>query len=64
MEVTPNNGGCWFCNTDSGELYFSFEFDTYVHKDCVREKYEKCNIEAKIIMREFNWDNPEKEDIK
>ena len=33
--VSPNDGGCWFCHTNEGEMYFDFEFDTYVHLECV-----------------------------
>jgi hypothetical protein len=56
--VSPNYGGCWFCQTeeDTGDWLFSFEFDTYFHHHCLlealREDHE--NEDTQIIAQEFN----------
>lgn len=31
----PQDGGCWYCHTDDGDMLFSTEFDTYVHMKCL-----------------------------
>jgi hypothetical protein len=53
---SPNDGGCWFCSTDDNEMYFSTEFDTYFHMNCLKQqlKKDKDDIEAHVIAREFN----------
>ena len=50
---TPNDGGCWFCYTDDGELSFSMEFDTWFHMDCLSKALEKGNPEAEVIADEY-----------
>jgi hypothetical protein len=37
MKTSPNEGGCWFCYDDEGEMYFSVEFDCYYHLNCLRK---------------------------
>ena len=54
-DLSPNEGGCWFCSKDEAED-FTFEWDSYVHDKCVREQALKGNPEAKIILRE--WGEP------
>ena len=48
----PSKGGCWFCHED--EEYerhcFDEEFDTYVHRSCIRIALEKNNPEAEIMQ--------------
>lgn len=38
--VYPSEGGCWFCYTDECTdqlpLVFDTEFDTWVHRECIR----------------------------
>lgn len=53
----PQDGGCWFCNGDGGEMAFSYEFDCYVHIPCVIGAYneDNSNPEARIMMREFGF---------
>jgi len=51
---SPIDGGCWFCYTDDGEMFFSCEFDTWFHMDCLHVSLEKGNPEAEIIADEFN----------
>lgn len=29
--------GCWFCKKEDGNLYFSLEFDFYLHMKCLKE---------------------------
>lgn len=51
----PNEGGCWFCHTDDGEMLFSWEFDCYLHESCLRKELEsKYNPEAEIMANEFD----------
>ena len=54
----PSKGGCWFCHEDDTNecLYFDCEFDTYVHKSCI--KYELSIDPASV-----NY-NPEAEIMK
>ena len=49
MFKTPQEGGCWFCNTDDGKLLFDTEFDTYVHAECIRKALKENDPEAKIM---------------
>jgi hypothetical protein len=54
-QCDPTNGGCWFCSTDDGEMYFSVEFDTWFHMDCLVKELglpNSVNPEAEIIARE------------
>lgn len=56
MKKSPNEGGCWFCHQDPVEevLYFSTEFDTYFHEDCLLKELKLGNPEAEIIARELD----------
>lgn len=54
--VCPTKGGCWYCHTDEGEMYFSGEFDTYIHLECIREVAlinDPNDLENRILVREF-----------
>lgn len=42
-KISPADGGCWFCYTVSGDMAFDYEFDTYVHLECVRKALEDPN---------------------
>lgn len=55
MILSPNDGGCWFCYTDQGEMVFSTEFDCYLHLSCLQKEMtaDPTNREAKIMAREF-----------
>jgi hypothetical protein len=33
MKKHPNEGGCWFCHDDEGEMIFSWEFDCWLHEE-------------------------------
>lgn len=37
--VSPNGGGCWWCNRDEsvGTMRFDTEFDTFYHVECAEE---------------------------
>ena len=39
-KLMPNDGGCWYCHEDDEKepLEFCHEFDTYVHKSCIRKR--------------------------
>jgi hypothetical protein len=53
VKLSPSDGGCWFCSTDDEHepLVFDLEFDTYVHKSCIRKALEEDpeNPEAKLM---------------
>ena len=34
--ATPGGGGCWFCYRKDEALVFDIEWDTFVHKKCIR----------------------------
>lgn len=58
-KISPIDGGCWFCYTQSEKMSFSIEFDTYFHLECLKAALEKstpeqCDEEAEIIGREFD----------
>ena len=40
-KVSPVDGGCWFCFEDYEPMIFDTEFDTYLHKDCLKKAIEK-----------------------
>lgn len=50
-KVFPSNGGCWFCWNESDEMVLDYEFDTWLHLDCLRFALEKYpdNEEAQIM---------------
>jgi hypothetical protein len=52
----PNDGGCWYCWTKEGLLTFSFEFDTYLHLQCVKNWLWAFpdDEEGKIFAQEFS----------
>jgi hypothetical protein len=56
--LSPNSGGCWFCQTDNTKegWLFSWEFDTHFHPSCCMKELEDHpdNPEAKIIFDEFD----------
>lgn len=49
--VEPHNGGCWFCRTDTDEMYFDSEFDTFVHKQCLEDtlRQDPNHPEARLM---------------
>jgi hypothetical protein len=53
--VKPSLGGCWYCHGVRGVLYFSTEFDCYLHLECLKNRLEKYpeDPEAQIFSREF-----------
>lgn len=48
-------GGCWFCGRRGEEVYFSMEFDSFLHIECLlKTKREDLDgRETDIIFREF-----------
>ena len=54
-QVSPNDGGCWYCHTTDGEMLFSTEFDAYVHKECIERavEHDEEDREAQIMKREL-----------
>jgi hypothetical protein len=58
MEITPQEGGCWYCHKKDEFLIFSREFDTYLHIKCLKKALadDPRDREAKIMMREFEYD--------
>ena len=55
-DLPPTQGGCWFCwhGEEAGPLHFSGEWDTFVHKHCVKRVLQKHpgHFEAEM-MREL-----------
>lgn len=54
MNTSPIEGGCWFCHDDEGELYFTCEWDSWFHMDCMKKELAAHNPEAEIIANEYN----------
>jgi len=54
--VSPFAGGCWFCEKKTTNMQFSCEFDTMVHKNCIKKALiaNSKHPEAKIMAREFD----------
>jgi hypothetical protein len=54
-EVSPVNGGCWFCRRKHGELAYSTEFDTYLHIACLQNALLRAgnDRETKIMAAEL-----------
>lgn len=55
----PVDGGCWYCYDDSGEMLFSFEFDTYLHEACLLKEHDCLiregwsDLETEIMFKEL-----------
>lgn len=51
-EAAPCDGGCWYCSRTDGEMFFSGEFDTWVHVECVKAAVAKDpgDREARLIL--------------
>lgn len=57
--VSPNDGGCWYCNRKDEGLSFCHEFDTFIHIDCIKDALvqhvpESEDVELECIAREFD----------
>ena len=50
-EISPSEGGCWFCFKDHNPMVLDFEFDTNVHLDCLREALKNPEDEEAKIWR-------------
>jgi len=61
-EVTPHDGGCWYCHKMDENLVFSIEWDAYVHLACVREALERDpqDAEAWVFARELGVESVRK----
>ena len=53
MKRDPNDGGCWFCVEDDGEMLFSMEFDVWFHEECLHDTLAEHDPEAEIIENEY-----------
>jgi hypothetical protein len=55
--LSPSDGGCWFCHgrPETPGLYFCWEFDTYVHLECLRDELQETpdNQEAQVMADEL-----------
>jgi hypothetical protein len=53
--VPATSGGCWYCETDEGEMPFSMEFDCWLHIGCLRKHLQEDphDLEALIFAKEF-----------
>lgn len=56
QECSPHRDGCFYCCTiiENFYMYYSYEFDCYVHRDCLLNQVKRGNEEAKIILKELN----------
>lgn len=54
-KATPSQGGCWYCHTNAGKMYFSREFDCFLHIECLQKRLKEQpeDKEAEIFAREF-----------
>ena len=60
--LSPENGGCWYCQTDGTDNWLSScEFDCALHQSCLEYEINnrKCNEdyygELEIFMTEFEY---------
>ena len=55
LDKSPQEGGCWFCYSDAGEMAFSSEFDCWVHVPSIQAALleDPDNPEARIMAREL-----------
>jgi hypothetical protein len=52
--LSPNNGGCWFCQTDDDNTYdwnFSTEWDSWYHDHCYQKALTEGHPEAEVIFK-------------
>jgi hypothetical protein len=61
MNVSPSEGGCWYCRRTDGLLAFCCEFDCFLHVECVAdaERADRDNLhaqETQIIASEILGD--------
>ena len=58
-DTPPSQGGCWYChsvtNYEDDPLVLCREFDTYIHRDCVKKRMQ--------LMRRLIQSDPENETI-
>lgn len=59
--VQPPDGGCWFCWNDTGDLVFDSEWDTYVHRSCIREALKEDPNHAEAVFMKYLLKNRETE---
>ncbi len=54
-DVSPNDGGCWFCHTDDLPMLLTHEWDAYFHLQCLLDALEENphHPEGEFIAREF-----------
>lgn len=47
---------CWFCQCDTGPMLFSWEFDTFIHDQCIRDalRCDSNHMEAQIMSNELS----------
>jgi len=53
--VTPQASGCWYCHRPDGTLWFSREWDTWVHPQCIWRQLaaDPTDAEALTFAREY-----------
>ena len=56
--VSPQDGGCWYCETEDDDLVYDCEFDTMVHTKCIEEALQRNpdDAEAKFLKYLLNDD--------
>lgn len=59
-DCDPTMGGCWFCQTDDGEMFFSTEWDAFFHGPCLvniidgTQGEDWRDVEAESMAREYD----------
>jgi len=55
-KVSPQDGGCWYCETEDDDLVYDCEFDTMVHIKCIEEALQRNpnDAEAKFFKYLLN----------
>ena len=53
----PSIDGCWYCydneNTEANPLYFSREFDTMIHLNCIKKRLKEHREKNKTFEDDF-----------
>jgi predicted transcriptional regulator len=59
--LSPANGGCWFCHKDNEQeaLLFDWEFDTFVHANCIRKALKEDPLDREAILMKYLLENSE-----
>lgn len=54
--VSPNHGGCWFCHTQGEDMYLDWEFDTFVHLECIIDALKSNKNDSEALLMTYLLD--------